>query len=80
MGILRNFTNAILGREELFVQGEEGLDSVILMNAMLLSTWLNKGIKLPFDDDLYLEELNKRRRQSSKKQSQDMILDTEGTY
>lgn len=80
VGILRNFTNAILGREELFVQGEEGLDSVILMNAMLLSTWLNKGIKLPFNDDLYLEELNKRRRQSSKKQSQDMILDTEGTY
>lgn len=80
VGILRNFTNAILGKEELFVQGTEGLNGVILMNSMLLSTWLNQGIEIPFDDELYLEELNKRRKSSPKKRSKDLLLDTEGTY
>lgn len=80
VGILRNFTNAILGKEELFVKGTEGLNSVILMNAMLLSAWLHKGIEIPFDDELYLEELNKRRITSRKKKSKDLLLDTGGTY
>jgi hypothetical protein len=47
---------------------------------MLLSTWLNQGIEIPFDDELYLEELNKRRKSSQKKRSKDLLLDTEGTY
>ncbi len=80
LGILRNFTNAILGTEALFVDGVEGLNGVVLMDAMLLSTWLNKGIDLPFDDELYLEELNKRRKASKKKDVSDIVLNTEGTY
>ncbi|MDD3999590.1 MAG: Gfo/Idh/MocA family oxidoreductase [Bacilli bacterium] len=80
VGILRNFTNAILGTEALFVDGVEGLNGVILMDAMLLSTWLKRGIDLPFDDDLYLEELNKRRKASKKKATVDTVLNTEGTY
>lgn len=50
------------------------------MNAMLLSAWLHKGIEIPFDDELYLEELNKRRITSRKKKSKDLLLDTGGTY
>ena len=80
VGILNNFANAILGKEPLFVNGQEGLNGVILMDAMLLSTWLGKTIDLPFDDDLYYAELQKRVKQSKKKDVKSTVLNTEGTY
>ena len=80
VGILNNFTNAILGLEPLFVEGCEGLNGVELMDAMLLSTWLGKTVTLPIDDDLYLEELNKRIATGRQKEGCDVVLDTEGTY
>lgn len=82
VGILNNFTNAILGIEPLFVKGEEGIRSVQMMNAMLLSTWLNKEVELPIDDDLYLEELNCRIRESTvvKRETSDVVLDISGSY
>ena len=36
-GILMNFTNAILGKEELFVNGSDGIMGVELMDAIQLS-------------------------------------------
>ena len=59
-GIINNFANTILGLEPLFVKGEDGLRGVELMDAMLLSSWLNAPVEMPFDDDLYLDELKKR--------------------
>lgn len=80
-GICRNFTNAILGKEKLFVDGCEGINGVILMDAMELSTWLDKKINLPFDDDLYYDELMKRVASSKKKATnKSVVLDTKGSY
>ncbi|MBQ7407196.1 MAG: Gfo/Idh/MocA family oxidoreductase [Clostridia bacterium] len=59
-GVCQNFVDAILGRDTLFAPVADGLNGVILANSMLLSTWLGKTISLPFDDDLYYEELKKR--------------------
>ena len=80
MGILNNFANAILGLEPLFVDGREGLAGVTLMDSMLLSTWKDKMIDLPFDDDEYYAELQKRIAGSSRKDVQSVVLNTEGTY
>ena len=33
---------------------------VNLCNAILLSSWLGKEVDMPVDENLYLEELNKR--------------------
>ncbi len=60
VGILRNFTNAVLGKESLYVSGKEGIHSVELMNAMLLSTFLGRAVTLPVDASLYKAELDKR--------------------
>ena len=80
-GIISNFTNALLGKEELFVKGQEGLLGVELMDAMLLSEWQGKTITLPIDDDLYLAELNKRRETSKKKNVvKEMVSDLTNTY
>ena len=80
VGILNNFANAILGLEPLFVDGREGLAGVTLMDSMLLSTWKDKMIDLPFDDDEYYAELQKRIAGSSRKDVQSVVLNTEGTY
>ncbi len=80
-GILRNFTNAILGTEPLFVDGTEGINGVEIMDAMLLSTWLGKAVDLPIDDDLYLKLLNEHIAASVKKEGvTETVLDTSGTY
>lgn len=81
VGIVRNFNDAILGKDKLFVNGIEGLNGVILMNAMELSGWLDKMIDLPFDDDLYLEILNEKIKNSKiKKEECNVVLDTTNTY
>ncbi len=80
LGILNNFANAVLGLEPLYVDGKEGIKGVQLMDSMLLSTWLGRAVELPIDDDLYLEELNKRIATGRTKEAVDVVLDTEGTY
>lgn len=80
-GIIQNFTNAILGKEEVFAQGVDGLNGVILMDAMQLSGWKNGAeIKLPFNDDEYLEILNEKIKTSRLKVVEDKTENTAGTY
>ena len=38
----------------------------MLSNAMHLSSWLGKDVELPFNEDLYLSELNKRIEEEAK--------------
>ncbi len=59
-GILSNVCDAILGKDELYAPAEDGIYGVMLANAMHLSSWLDKEITLPFDDELFYEELKKR--------------------
>ncbi len=51
--ILQNFTNAILKGEKLLSPAEEGIRSVELANATLLSTWLDRTIELPMQSAEY---------------------------
>jgi hypothetical protein len=48
---------------------------------MHLSAWLGQEVKLPFDEDLYYEELMKRVATSRRKvEVASTVADTEGTY
>jgi predicted dehydrogenase len=80
LGILLNFTKAILGKEDLFVKGQECINGVQIMDAMLLSSFLGKAVTLPIDDDLYLEELNKRIANSADKQVEEVVFDTSNSF
>jgi len=55
--IIENFADAILGKKALIAPAAEGLRSVMLGNAIMLSSFLNKTVELPIDDDLYTEKL-----------------------
>ena len=81
-GIINNFTNALLGTEELFVTGTDGLAGVELMNAIELSGWRGgERVQLPVNEDEYLAELNAHRKTSRLKTNViETVSDTEGTY
>lgn len=59
------FVKAILTGSPLVAPGIDGIHGLTLCNAMLLSTWLDKTIDVPFDDDLYWAELQKRIKTST---------------
>ena len=55
--ILQNFTDAILHDAELISPAPEGLHSIELANATLLSAWENQTVDLPMDAEKYEKEL-----------------------
>jgi predicted dehydrogenase len=59
--VLRNYAAAVNGTEELLAPGGDGIHGVRLADAMYLSAWLGKEVSIEnFDEESYLEELNKR--------------------
>ena len=55
--LIQNFTNFLLGKEKLLVNGKDGLNSVELINAMVLSGLEEKKIELPLDEVKYEQKL-----------------------
>lgn len=64
--VLENFAANILDGTPLIAPGSDGIHGVELANAMHLSSWLNQEVSIPIDEDLYLEELTKRREAERK--------------
>ena len=58
--VLQNFTNSILYGEKLIAPASEGIRSIELANAILLSTWKNGPVSLPMDGAEYERELQRR--------------------
>ena len=79
-GVLKAFADCILRGGPLVARGEEGINGLILSNAMYLSSWLDRTIEIPFDEDLFLEELNKRRAISKVKEDKGKVFDVAGTF
>jgi len=80
-GITQNFINSILNDEPLIAPGIEGINGLTLSNAMLLSTWENKKITLPIDEDKFLQKLNEKIASSTyKKKVKEIKMDTKNTY
>ena len=80
IGVMKAFAAHILRGEPLIAEGVEGIRGLTLSNAMFLSSWLNDSVEIPFDEDLFLRELNKRRAVSRKKEDTGIVFDTTGTY
>lgn len=81
IGVLKAFTNRILTGSPLVADGREGIRGLMLSNAMHLSSWLNRPVTLPIEEDLFLTELNKRRNASVKKDNvKEATFDTKGSY
>ena len=75
--VLRAFAANILRGEPLIARGEEGINGLMLSNAMHLSSWLGQAVTLPIDEELFLEKLNELRASSKAKANvQEATFDT----
>ncbi len=80
-GVLNAWAGAILRGEPLVAHGSEGINGLMLSNAMHLSSFLGKTVKLPIDEDLYYEELKKRMANSRRKTTVKAVFaDTSSSY
>ena len=82
MGVIRPWGAAILRGEPLIADGREGINGLMLSNAMHMSDWLGKAVELPLDEDLYYEELMKRVKTSRRKTTEvkAVVADMDSTY
>lgn len=81
VGVLNAWGDAILNGGELVARGEEGINGLALSNAIHLSSFLDKKIELPLDEDLYYSELEKRIKTSKRKENVvEITADTSNSY
>lgn len=59
--IIRNFSEKLLNlTDRLIAPGSDGIVGLTFSNAIHLSGWLGKEVLLPFDENLFFQELQKR--------------------
>lgn len=63
LGILQNFTNAVLYGEELIAPGAEGICGLTLSNAAYLSSWKDEWVCLPMDEQEYCRYLSRKQKE-----------------
>ena len=77
-GVSRAFARHILYGEPMTADGREGLQSLMLANAMLLSAWEGRTVELPMseaDDERYAQLLEERAAKSRKRAARPMMID-----
>jgi predicted dehydrogenase len=72
--VIKAFADKILGKGELVADGREGINGLMISNAMHLSSWLGKPVGLPIDEELFYSELMKRVRTSKIKENVESVI------
>ena len=80
VGVMNAFADHILFGAPLVAEGEEGVNSLMLSNAMYLSDWLGKDVTLPIDEKLFLKLLDERRAASHLKAGGDVTYNTDHSF
>lgn len=82
VGILRNFTDALLNGRELLARGEEGINGLTISNAIHLSAWTGETVEIKsFPDDKFYELLCEKIKNSKVvKKVQQIVVDNSNTY
>ena len=81
VGVLNAWGGAILRGEPLVAHGSEGINGLMLSNAMHLSFFLGKEVELPIDEEVYYNELMARVKTSRRKTGGAAVFaDTSDTY
>ncbi len=82
VGVMNAFAAHILRGEPLVAGGEEGINGLTISNAAFLSSWLDKEIVLPIDEDLFYAKLQEKIANSTheKKIVEQVHQDMSSTY
>ena len=82
VGILKNYTEALLEGTPLLAPGEEGINGLTISNAIHLSGWTGETIPIAdFPHERYYELLQEKIKASTVvKKENNVVADTKGTY
>lgn len=81
VGVINAWGGAILRGTDLVADGKEGIQGLMLSNAMHLSAFLDRPVTMPLDETLFYEELMKRVKNSRRKeQGESVVVDLSDTY
>ncbi len=81
VGVMNAFAGAILRGEPMVADGREGINGLLISNAMHLSAWTGKAVTLPFDEAQYYDLLMEHVKHSRRKEGVESVFSsTEGTY
>ena len=72
--VLNAFAASILRDEPLVADGREGINALLISNAMHLSAWTGREVELPFDENLFKSLLDERIKTSRKKENTTYIF------
>ncbi len=81
-GVMNAFAAHILRGEPLIADGAEGINGLTISNAAFLSSWLDKTVEIPFDDELYYNLLQEKIKNSKAKKTvvEQINTDMSGTF
>ena len=80
LGILQNFTNAVLYGEELIAPGIEGIYGLMLSNAAYLSSWKDDWVDLPLDEQEFSRYLSQKQKEEGLPQKKIVQEEMSGEY
>lgn len=77
IGVINAFAAHILHGTPLVAEGAEGVNALMLSNAMHLSSWLGYPVTTPIDEELFASMLAVRAKQSRHKDTHDVTFITD---
>lgn len=82
LGIFRNWIEAIRKGTKLIAPGKDGINGLMISNAMHLSAWTDNWVELPINEELYYEKLQERIKASTFKKEiyANKVSDVKGTF
>lgn len=77
IGVINAFAAHVLHGTPLIAEGEEGINALMISNAMHLSAWLGYPVTTPIDEELFASMLAVRARNSRHKDTRDVTFVTD---
>ena len=78
--VLNAFADHIENGAPMVADGREGINGLMLSNAIHMSGWTGETVSLPIDEEKFLVMLDERRATSRAKEERDAVMDTAGSY
>lgn len=80
IGVLNAFVKHLEEGAPLVADGREGINGLMISNAMYLSSWLGQTVSLPIDEEKFLQLLNQKRKNSRHKEDKGISMSIEGSF
>ena len=80
IGVLNAFVKHINEGTPLVADGREGINGLMISNAMYLSSWTKQTVDLPIDEQKFLDLLNEKRKTSKHKVVAETTMSIDGSF